>query len=164
MMRAAIIIVVCFWASSGAALTCLPATANLLFHRAASAADNYVILHGRLSFDPRQLPQGEDHNGQELPVANVPARFSGRGLTLEGFTAEISDRQITLEAQCFDPWCGGLDPTSEHLIFVEVAAGSYRLRLDPCGGDVVSNPTRADLQMMTQCIRGGRCPQGSRLK
>jgi hypothetical protein len=158
-------------AGQAAALTCAPPDPERSFAAAQGSADRYVVLHGRLDFDPARMPESgtpvppwEPPPGYEPPVGMpdvlappVPARFEGFSLGLEGFTRPVS-ATVALLAACAGPWCGTMGPDATWLLFARVLPdGGYEVAVPACGGWAFENPSEAVLSRMAGCMRGEPC-------
>jgi len=90
-------------------------------------------------------------------VTEVPARFTGNGLTSRGFTVPVV-RDVTLRFECLGPWCGSTIPDIPALAFVEQVGADYTLTIGPCGGQLFGSPEAEMLELMPVCMANGRCP------
>lgn len=144
-------------ATPAVALTCLPPDVVRAYHYAAEAEGAYIVVHGRLVFDEKRLPQVDWDRQQDTPPDTlIPARLTGHALSLEGFKTRFS-RRITINAQCFGPWCAGAVSGAESLTLLERTESGYVLRLDPCGGMGFAEPSQGNLEQVVQCLRGKAC-------
>ena len=142
------------------ALTCLPPDVVRAYRHAAEAEEAYVVVYGRLAFDEKRLPQVDWNKQHKTPPDTlIPARISGHALSLEGFKTRFS-RRVTLNAQCFGPWCANVKSGADYLAFLEQTRNGYVLTLDPCGGMGFPEPSREDLEQVVRCLRGGACELG----
>lgn len=125
------------------------------YAEAAGAEAAYVVVHGKLDFDPAEMPPSETTDpapeGRELR-----ATLHGKGLTEAGFDTPFT-RSLTLEAQCLGAWCAQAEPGIEVLAFVEKRDEGYRLVLTPCGGMAFQEPTDEDLDRVVACYQGSAC-------
>jgi len=138
------------------ALSCLPHDVARTYAHAAEADAPYIVVHGTLSFDADLLPDTDMRDQRKPPHTLIPARMTGQALTRDGFEQPF-DREITLDVQCFGPWCAGAVPGIDHLGFLERRETGYVLALDPCGGMAHPEPTPDMLQRVLRCFQGGAC-------
>jgi len=148
-------------AGPATALSCMRPDAARAFNSAAEADESYIVVIGTFAFDESKLPQGMvmDGSGADPDPDPIPARFTGRGLTLDGFTTPM-DMAMAVQPVCFGPWCGQMTPGVETLAFMRRDGGSYVVEADPCGGWVFPKPARAVRQQMIACLRGETCEPG----
>lgn len=139
------------------ALSCLPHDIARSFDEAARAAETYIVVHGVLNFEETALPRVDMSRQQDVPPDTlIPARLTGKALSHDGFVTDF-DRAITLNAQCFGPWCAGAVPGTDYLAFLEQRADGYRLTINPCGGFGFAEPSPETLRQVRQCFDGGPC-------
>ncbi len=138
------------------ALSCLPYSPEQAFLNAQESPDRYVIVHGRLDFNPADLPQVE-YGGHPWPDNRFFATLTGFSLTGAGFTARFV-RQIRVNAKCLGQWCGLIEPGRDYLVFLKKDSG-YLLELAPCGGMAFAEPDEALLERVHQCLLGEECGQ-----
>ncbi|WP_297771499.1 hypothetical protein [uncultured Roseovarius sp.] len=138
------------------ALSCLPHDVARTYLRASEAEEPYIVVHGRLLFDAERLPETDMQDQRKPPHTLIPARITGQALTRSGFDLDF-DREITLDVQCFGPWCAGAVPGIDHLGFLERREDGYVLTLEPCGGMSHPEPTPEMLQRVLRCYQGGAC-------
>lgn len=144
-------------AGPAAALSCMPHDLARTYQRIDAAAESYVAIHGTLEFDTALLPEVDMANQQATPPSTrIPARLSGEALGRIGFTRAF-DGPITLDVQCFGPWCAQPPSGSAVLAFVRQDADGLTLSLDPCGGDAFFEPDPAMLDQTHRCFTGGAC-------
>jgi hypothetical protein len=156
LIRAALLALGCALAGPAVALSCLPHDVAETYRRAAEAEEAYIVVQGRLAFDPALLPSTDMMPQQKPPHTLIPARLTGQALTRGGFD-QAFDRAITLDVQCFGPWCASAVPGTEYLGFLERRDGGYVLAVDPCGGMGHPNPTPAMRDKVLRCLQGGPC-------
>ncbi len=154
-MKALFVAALMLCAGPALALSCLRPDVASSFIRANEAEETYVVVHGRLSFDDRLIPE-YDMTRHDRPETRIPARLTGFGLSRTGFDLEF-DRDVTLLLQCFGPWCGGAVSDAEYLIFMERTEVGYIVPADPCGSMVFSDPTPAQLDRVARCMAGKAC-------
>tara|TARA_R100000935_G_scaffold24000_1_gene43397 strand:- start:33 stop:518 length:486 start_codon:yes stop_codon:yes gene_type:complete len=155
-IRAAVLALGLVLAGPAVALSCFPQDVAETYRRAAEAAETYIVVHGRLSFDPARLPSTDMIPQQKPAHTLIPARLTGQALTKGGFD-QAFDRAITLDVQCFGPWCASAVPGTQYLGFLERRDGGYVLAVDPCGGMGHAEPTPAMLDKALRCLQGGAC-------
>jgi hypothetical protein len=142
-------------AGQASALSCMRPDPVAAFERASDATGTYYVLYGALDFDTGLLPKDTGAHDGAVP-APIPAFFRGNGLSSTGFNLRF-DQQVTLQPVCAGPWCGTAPAHSPALVFVQNVGGTLLLELGPCGGQLFSEPSKADLDAMVQCINGA-CP------
>ena len=139
------------------ALSCLPQDLNRTFQEAAQSEDSFVIVVGKVTFDAKRLPVSK-FGDQRAPKPNtlIPARINGQALNHDGFGVPFT-RDITLNVQCYGPWCGSMSSGQQYLAFLRKAKGRYQLDTNPCGGFAIGYPTKKQLEQVKTCFRGGAC-------
>ncbi len=137
------------------ALSCIRPDPAVAFQTAVTSPNRFVIVHGSFAFDEALLKPGktDDPNAPSYPP--IPAQFTGKGLTLDGFTTDM-DRTITLVPLCVGPWCGSIPADVSVLAFVAVNGGNYELTLDACS-TTVFEASPENLALMASCLRGTGC-------
>lgn len=157
MIRVALFTLLCTLTAPALALTCLPPDVARTYQQAAEADGAYIVVHARLEFDADALPRTDwQDQAASPPHTMIPARMTGQALTKTGFDLPF-DRAITLDAQCFGPWCAGASPGKSYLAFLQRTQDGYLLALDPCGGMGFADPTPETLRRVETCYSGGRC-------
>lgn len=157
MIRALLVLVLAGLSGPAFALSCLPHDVARTFQQAAEAEDAYIVVHGALRFDETRLPKMDMANQQQTPPDTlIPAQITGKALSHDGFTIGF-DRKITLNAQCFGPWCAGAISGMDYLAFLEKRADGYRLSITPCGGFGFGSPSKAKLDTVKACFGDGPC-------
>lgn len=141
-------------AGQAAALSCVKPDPVRTFLEIAAVETPYYILYGTLEFDINKQP-GFVETAEPDPDP-IPARFDGKGLTLEGFTAAFAG-DVTLQPLCSGPWCGGAAPGVLALYFAAVVDGGLTIEADACGSKVFSEPTQDTLDAVTACMQGKPC-------
>ncbi|MEM6303423.1 MAG: hypothetical protein AAF744_01810 [Pseudomonadota bacterium] len=137
------------------ALSCMEPSIARTFQQTSDAAQDYLIVEGRLTLDVRDLPKTNFGTPSRQPLTLVTAHLTGKSLSASGFNVPF-ERDITLEVACFGPWCGSARNGEEVLAFVKRDGDTYALAIDPCGGDVFANQPKLRRQAMA-CARGGAC-------
>lgn len=163
MIRPLLLIAACVLpAAEALALTCVPPDPLRAFRMAAESPQTYIVLRGRLDFDPAALP-GPDAvapGGGETSLEPVQASFAGFSLGREGFTAPASG-PIEMTVQCLGAFCGSIGPGEDWLLFVRVEEdGTYALDVDACGSWAFDRVPEAAVEAMAACLRGEACPAG----
>ncbi|MEQ9259537.1 MAG: hypothetical protein RIG84_10590 [Roseovarius sp.] len=144
-------------ATPAVSLSCMRPDVARAFAQADAAEETYIVARATLSFDEALLPQTDWENQAATPPHTlIPARLEGQALTKEGFTTPFA-QEITLDAQCFGPWCSGAESGTEFLVFLEKRAEGYLFPLDPCGTMAFPEPTAAQGARVLQCLRGAGC-------
>lgn len=157
MIRALVLALLAGLGAPAFALSCLPHDIARSYDEAARAEEAYIVVHGVLEFDASALPKVDMSRQHEVPPDTlIPARMTGKALSHDGFVMDF-DRAITLNAQCFGPWCAGAVPGTEYLAFLERRADGYRLTINPCGGFGFPEPSPETLERVQECFDGGPC-------
>jgi hypothetical protein len=138
------------------ALSCLPASVPATYERAQSAAETYVVVHGRLTVENQKKTQKNLPTGAEPKSSRVRGKIIGRSLSKVGFQAPF-ERDIKVDLICLGPWCGSVASGSDVLVFLKREGGSYILNVGPCGGDVFVNPQPKMLKQAARCFKNGQC-------
>lgn len=139
------------------ALSCLPSDIRQSYQDAAKAKDGYVIATGRIIFDEKKLPKQDfAHQERAKPNNFLPAKFRGMAMGKNGFTIPYNP-EITINAQCYGPWCAGMNSGMEYLVFLRRTASGDVLEINPCGGFAYGNPTPEMRDAMLACYRGKSC-------
>lgn len=138
------------------ALSCLPHGVTDAYIQADEATEAYIPVHGDLTFDEALLPQVDWEKQQDTPAETlVPATFKGKALSARGVGIPF-EADVVLELRCFGPWCPS--PTSgDALVFLRKTAHSYVASTNACGGFVFSQPTKAQLDAVQDCLSGRAC-------
>ncbi len=139
------------------ALSCMPYGVTNAWHDASDSPEDYIVVHGVLTFDSNLLPKVDmDNQGATPPETLIPAHMKGYALTTKGFTKEF-DQDIILNVGCFGPWCGGALSGVPYLGFLKKSGSKFQLDTDPCGGFAFGKPSKELLQQVITCQRGGTC-------
>jgi hypothetical protein len=154
MIRALLIVVALLPATEAAALSCLRPDPLRSFREAMAAPETFHVLHGRLSFDASEMPQGMSERTTPDP-APVDAQFDGFALGPEGFTTPV-EASVALQPTCAGPYCGTFSP-GEALLFAQVTEAGYLVEIGPCGGGAFDGVPPATLDQLAACLRGGAC-------
>lgn len=138
------------------ALSCLAPSVERSWARFDAADDIYVVVHGRLTLDEKQLPKGMTRDPEPPALTLVPAKLRGSSLTAAGFNLPF-DQNLTLEVTCLGPWCGGARNGESVLAFVRKDSDGYALLASPCGGAIFERPRAEMLKQAKECLNGGTC-------
>lgn len=138
------------------ALSCLRPSVERSFEEASAAAEDYVVVAGRVTLDTRKLPKSHSNNQNPPRMTRVKGVLTGRALNKQGFKVPF-DRPVSFEVLCFGPWCGSLQNGGEVLAFVRRDARGYALEVSPCGGRVFQTPKPAMLRKVQACFSRGSC-------
>lgn len=138
------------------ALSCLAPSVERSFQQFNDAAESYVVVHGRLTFDRTKLPKSDFDTQTPPKMTMIPAMLTGKSLNHMGFKVPF-DQQITLEVACYGPWCGSAQDGGDVLGFLRRDAGGYALEINPCGGGAFWEPPGKMLRAVKRCFRGGNC-------
>ncbi len=142
-------------ATQATALSCMRPDPIQTFQWVADAPESYFVLYGQLTFDESALPAGVSDKPTREP-APIAAFFRGKGLTLDGFTADYISPAM-LEIGCAGPWCGSARSGVDALYFVRADNSPVVMEAGPCGGMIFEEPDQATLDMITSCMQGGAC-------
>ena len=142
--------------AQASALSCLRPEIDALWTRATEGEARYTVALGRLDFNAASLPQTGD--ARPRPVY-LPARFTGNGLTQQGFDAPMS-LNVALEVRCIGPWCGSATPGQELVAFLRQQPDGWVVELAPCGGMVWPEPDAAVRARLLACMQGADCRHG----
>ncbi|HGG04792.1 MAG TPA: hypothetical protein ENK28_04985 [Aliiroseovarius sp.] len=140
-----------------AALSCMPYAPQQAFQDASTSPDPYVIVHGKLSFNPADLPKGFDERGGGPTEETLfTASMVGFSLTAAGFNNRFI-RNIKVHAACAGPWCATLETGEDYLLFLKKVGQNYLLEITPCPGFSFLNPSAEVLNDIHQCLLGEAC-------
>lgn len=140
-----------------AALSCLPHSLEGAYQRVAADEAEYIVVHGRLTFDAALLPEVDMSRQAETPPRTaVPARLEGMSMTRRGFEVPF-EQALTLDVHCYGPWCGSAATGQDILAFVRRSEDGYVLETNPCGGDLFGTPAPEMLDKVQACFAGKTC-------
>ena len=141
-------------AGQATALSCMRPDPIRTFQELAAAEERYFVLSGTLTFDQSLLPEPVS----QLPEDDltVPAQFTGKGLTQDGFVNDYVS-PINLQITCAGPWCGTVESGTEAVFFVQATQPLATVIADPCGGMIFPRISDAEKEMLTSCLAGNRC-------
>ncbi|MCA0919024.1 hypothetical protein [Pseudooceanicola nanhaiensis] len=142
-------------AGPASALSCMRPDPASSFTRAANAAERYVIVEGRLRYNPRSMPPAPYPTDPPLE-RHTTGHVEGNALSKNGFDIPFS-ADIDMDFVCHGTWCTDNISRGEALMFLEQTDDGYRLELTPCGGWHFFEPTQAQLATVRKCIRGQAC-------
>lgn len=126
------------------------------YQRAADSEDVYVVVEGRLTFDPSGLPTTAfDDPLPPQPMTDIPARLTGRSMSEAGFVRPF-EQDVTLRVSCFAVWCAEPRPGAV-LAFLKREAGGYVVSVDPCGTMTYPDPRLEQLETVVACFQGRDC-------
>lgn len=142
--------------SLGHALSCLPWGVTDAYLQADAADAAYIIVEGDLTFDERLLPQVDmDNQGDTPPLTVIPARIKGHAW---GRGTDVPfEADVTLNVECYGPWCAGA-PLGRVLAFLRKDADGYSINTNPCGWHVFGEPSDDQMADVRTCMAGGACP------
>lgn len=138
------------------ALSCVAPSVPRTFNEADAAAEEYVVVHGRITLDEAELPAQGTTDQNPPKMTRLPAHLEGLSLTREGFAMPF-EKALTLEVACYGPWCGSIGNGADVLAFVRREEGRYSLAINPCGGHAFAEPKPAHLDAAERCMTGD-CP------
>lgn len=152
-MTRALLLVAALAASPVGALTCAPPDPVTSFHRADAAPERHRALVGTLSFDDAALPPPANEAPPSLP--DVPARLDGAAILPNG--GSPGSFGVTIRPTCAGSWCGWIPSGESWLLFVREEREALVVEVGPCGGWAFMDPTQAQLDAVTACLRGEAC-------
>lgn len=155
-MRFMSLFVLCWLPMQALALSCLAPSVERSFLRYDAAEEIYVVVHGRLTLDESDLPEGMTQDPPPPKRTLLAAHLRGSSLRATGFDLPF-DQELMLEVTCLGPWCGGARNGESVLAFVRKDAEGYVLVASPCGGAIFERPRPAMLKAARQCLNGGAC-------
>lgn len=138
------------------ALSCLAPDVARSYAQFDAAEETYIVVHGRLTLDETDLPEGMTVDRNPPEMTQVPAHLTGFSLGGEGFTFPF-ERDLTLEVACIGPWCGGVRNGEDVLAFVRKGADGYAIEVSPCGGAIFGTPKPEMIKQAERCMRTGAC-------
>ncbi|MGC1503360.1 MAG: hypothetical protein WA782_04380 [Sulfitobacter sp.] len=138
------------------ALSCLAPAVDRSYAQFAAAEEAYVVVHGRLTLDMSDLPQGMTGDTRPPRMTKIAAELQGSSLNKTGFVVPF-DRPVTLEVSCLSQWCGHVQTGEEILAFVRKDVDGYALHITPCGGSVFGSPKPEMLAQVKQCMADQAC-------
>lgn len=134
------------------ALSCLRPDVVTAYEAAEARAEGFVAALGR--FTDARPPA--DRPGEGEPYS-FPARFTGHLATRGGFDRPV-DLEVTVEIACIVAWCGPEPSEDEVLVFLRLGEdGGHVFESQPCETFLIRDPSRADIDRMMGCLRGGGC-------
>ena len=152
MIRAAAL---CLLAGPAAALSCAPPDPVRTFAALNEAPEEYVVVLGRLDFDPKALPQATggalDPNRTD-PPRRVRATMTGKALGETGFAMPWSG-DVILEAEGLGPWCPSQRP-GRYMAFLRREGDARTLMVNACGGNAFPDPSGTDVARVEACMTG----------
>ncbi len=138
------------------ALSCLAPSVERSYAQYDAAPEQYLIVHGRLTLDAADLPEGMTQDPPPERLVPVPARLKGTSMTATGFERPY-DQAVTLEVSCLGPWCGSVGNGQDVLAFVRKDVDGYAIDVGPCGGAVFVTPKPAQLRRVLACFAQKDC-------
>ncbi|MFK7753226.1 MAG: hypothetical protein AB8B51_11830 [Sedimentitalea sp.] len=156
-MRAVVILLTLICAQPVWALSCLHFGPRDAYIEARDAPERYVVVTGTLRFDEKKLPKADPTHQHAPRNTRIPARFAGKALARGGFTQPFA-QNITLEVDCYGPWCASAQSGQTYLAFLAQSDNGYQLSVNPCGGFAFAKPVPKVLRQMRTCFNGGLCP------
>ncbi|WP_090111794.1 hypothetical protein [Limimaricola pyoseonensis] len=121
-----------------------------------AAPEIYRAYVGRFAFDEGKLPHSDAPADVSAVPNPIPAEFAGHQLGTTGFETPV-ETPMVLQPSCLGPWCGGLAPGDEVLVFARVEDGRLIVDLEPCPGKVQAAPDAAAREALAACMRGEDC-------
>ncbi|RFP88544.1 hypothetical protein DZK27_08685 [Rhodobacteraceae bacterium 63075] len=144
-------------AGGAQALSCIPASVETSYARAAASEEDYIVVQGVIRFDEGKLPKAEHGKPNVTPKeTRIEARLNGMAMSRSGFNHPF-DREITISVPCLGPWCGGLTSGARYLAFLRLHEAGYELEAGPCGGWAFSGDVAAHAETGFACFKSGRC-------
>ena len=156
MVRSLTLVSLLVAATQVSALSCVMPDPAETFRMAQESPDRFIVLYGTLAADPSAFVTDDTDPAPDPDP--VPGTFSGRSLTIDGFTRDASG-PVTLRPTCAASWCGGFPGTGPVLAFARTMPAGLELELDACAQWVFPDPSQAVLDLMAECLRSdGSCP------
>ncbi len=157
MIRNLTLVVAMLSSGQALALSCMPHDLPRTYAEAAQSDESYIVVHGTLTFDEAKLPIVDYERQDQIPPHTlIPAQLRGKSLSDDGFS-NVFDKPVTLDIQCFGPWCAGAKSGMPYLTFLQKTPEGYTMSLTPCGGFGFAEPSQKMLQKVTQCFNDGPC-------
>lgn len=144
------------------ALKCAPPDPLRSLREAQDSPDRYVVLRGRLDFDPALMPPGgyvatpPAAGGGPAPRGSIPARLVGEALTAQGFTRPFAG-ELLLAPRCAGPWCGGGLAPGDRIVFARETPAGWEVELAPCGTWAFDRWDAGVPEAMASCLARGAC-------
>lgn len=151
-MKLGLVFLLSFLAGPVLALSCLPSDVQRFFETASQAGEEFVVVHGVLSFDPAGLPD-PDVPQADRQTTRLPARLEGHMITPAGLDMDYA-QQIRLELACFGPWCGQAVNGARYLTFLQPHGAFQIMVVDPCYSRVFVSPSEIQIETARACMRG----------
>ncbi|KIN65455.1 hypothetical protein Z945_498 [Sulfitobacter noctilucae] len=155
-MRALLFAIALLAPAPAFALSCMAPSVERSFAQFQEAEEVYIVVHGKLNFDPELLPEGMTQDPLPPELTLVSAHLKGASLTTDGFVRSY-DQPVTLEVSCAGPWCGNAKTGEDIVAFVRKDEDGYALAIRPCGGAVFGSPEPEMLQQLHTCFVGKEC-------
>ncbi|WP_341210971.1 hypothetical protein [uncultured Limimaricola sp.] len=121
-----------------------------------AAPESYRAYVGRFAFDVSKLPYSDAPADVSATPNPIPADFTGHQLGPTGFDTPV-EAAMLLQPSCLGPWCGGLAPDDEVLVFAREEDGVLIVDLEPCPGKVQAAPDAETRDKLAACMRGEDC-------
>ncbi|MFZ5964174.1 hypothetical protein ACOXXX_14605 [Thalassococcus sp. BH17M4-6] len=144
-------------AGGAQALSCMAPDVARDYLTADAAPEPYFVMLGTLQFDPALLPVRDGQGRGAANATDIPARLTGRSLTTDGFTRDVS-RDVTLRVLCLGPWCAGAESGTRYLAFLRQDGDRLIAEANPCGGMLYVKPTVQQLKAVRACAKGDCTP------
>jgi len=137
-------------------LSCMRPTIEGSFLDHAEAAEQYILVSGRLT-NKRNVVRGPKiQGGTGTRSENFTATFVGEQATRAGFDRPLKTT-VAVSTTCAGPWCGAINIDMPMITFLEVTPYGHRLTEGPCGGNIFYNPSKDEEKHVLRCLRGGVC-------
>ena len=137
-----------------AALSCLAPDPVRAFAAANDAPEFYMAVIGRFSGGPGPRPEGA-MNGESRSYI---VQFDGRPISRNGLEAAMTG-PVEIVETCLAAWCPEFPVDVQVLTFMQVDAQGRPLKveIDACYGNVFTDPTVEQLQLVQGCFASGDC-------
>lgn len=139
--------------SQAAALSCLTPDVVRGFNQIAASEKTYVVLHGSFAFSSRPSREGE----QRPETQSFGSQFTGKLLTGNGFTDDVTNVLVNINSNCAASWCGEITPNADYIAFVEQDGRRLTLQAEACPTFAFFEPTPEMISQIETCAAGGNC-------
>jgi len=139
--------------AQAAALSCIAPDIARTYLDVAASEKTYVVVHGTFSFAKRP----DRDPGDLTPEGEVfGSIFRGKLLTGVGFSEQV-EAEVKINTTCAASWCGGFEPDTRYVAFIEQEGRNLNLLVDPCYRYVMKEPAPEVIATITACASGREC-------
>jgi hypothetical protein len=136
-------------ATPASALSCLPADAVRSYKEAAASEEAYRVIFGTISLLARP-------NAPLRQSVALPGVVTGAILGAGGFAGELSF-PVTVQVNCFGPWCGAVPEDGAALVLVQETPEGLVLVSEPCPQWYFASPEADLADKVEACHVTGEC-------